>query len=346
MKILLTADPEVPVPPTLYGGIERVVDMLVHQLTQRGHEVGVVANRDSTTPAQLFGWPGTRSQRRWDSARNTVALWRAVRQFRPDVLHSFSRVLYMSPQLPTSLPKVMSYQRKPGRHQVASAVKLGGRTLAFTGCSEYLCREGRANGGMWTAIYNGVPLEKYTFQPGVASNAPLVFLSRVERLKGAHAAIEIARRTGNRLLIAGNHGTTGEDGDYWRDCILPHIGRNRIEYVGEVDDRQKNELLGSAAALVVPVEWNEPFGIVFAEALACGTPVVSRPLGALPEIVRHGIDGYLVDNVDEACAVVDRLTQIDRRECRARAESMFSASVVGGHYERLYNRIVTRQFTP
>jgi glycosyltransferase involved in cell wall biosynthesis len=342
VRILLTADPEVPVPPALYGGIERIVDMLVRQLVGRGHDVGLVAHRGSTAPAKLFPWPGTRSQCRWDSARNTVALWRAVQQFQPDVLHSFSRLLYMSPQLLTSLPKVMSYQRKPGRRQVASAVKLGGRTLMFTGCSEHICSEGRVGGGVWTAIYNGVPLEKYTFQPAVASDAPLVFLSRVERLKGAHAAIDIARRTGKRLLIAGNHGTNGEDGIYWRDCILPHIGKDRIEYVGEVDDAQKNELLGSAAALVVPVEWNEPFGIVFAEALACGTPVVSRPLGALPEIVRHGIEGYLVDNVDQACAAVDRLAGIDRRGCRARAESMFSASVIGGRYEMLYDCMVTR----
>jgi len=340
VKILLTADPEMPVPPKLYGGIERIVDLLVRELLARGHEVGLVANRESTAPAaRLFAWPGSRSQRPSDTARNTLALWAAVRQFRPDILHSFSRALYLLPLLPAALPKIMSYQRKPGTRQVACAAKLAGSSLVFTGCSEHICRQGRAGGGTWKAIHNGVRLDTYTFRPSVASDAPLVFLSRIERLKGAHVAIEIARRTGRRLVIAGNHGSDGEDGRYWADEVRPHLGKQGIEYVGSVDDTRKNELLGSAAALVVPIEWDEPFGIVFAEALACGTPVISRPRGSLPEIVRHGVDGYLVSDVDEACAAVERLPAIDRRECRLRAETMFSAGTVAGQYEALYHQL-------
>ncbi len=112
-------------------------------------------------------------------------------------------------------------------------------------------------------------------------DAPLCFLSRVESIKGADWAIEIARRTGHRLVIAGNHADSGAEGDYWRTKIEPWIGRDGIEYVGPVDDVQKNKVLGEARAMVVPIQWNEPFGIVFAEALGCGTPVISCPRGSL-----------------------------------------------------------------
>jgi glycosyltransferase involved in cell wall biosynthesis len=191
-----------------------------------------------------------------------------------------------------------------------------------------------------------VELEKYTFQPTVAEDdAPLVFLSRVERIKGAHTAIAAARQTGRRLLIAGNHGTTGEEGRYWQEEIVPYLGQDGIEYVGTLNDAQKNALLGKAAAMIVPIEWEEPFGIVFAEALACGTPVISCPLGALPEIVRHGIDGYLVNNLEQACTAIQNLPQIDRHNCRQRAEECFSASAIVAKYEQLYHSLIPANLT-
>ena len=342
MRILLTADPELPVPPQLYGGIERIVDLLITGLQTRGHTVGLVAHRDSTSPAaQVFPWPGLRSQQKLDTLRNTAALYSAVQQFQPDLIHSFSRVLYLLPLLTTRIPKVMSYQRRPSRRPVSWAAKLARGSLTFTGCSEHICRGGRLAGGVWHPIYNCVEIEKYTFQPTVTqSDAPLVFLSRVERIKGAHTAIAAALLTKRRLLIAGNHGTTGEEGRYWQEAIMPHLGRDGIEYVGPVNDAQKNALLGTAAAMIVPIEWEEPFGIVFAEALACGTPVISCPLGALPEIVRHSIDGYLVNSVESACTAIQNLPLIDRRNCRQRAEDCFSASVIVNKYEQLYHSIL------
>jgi glycosyltransferase involved in cell wall biosynthesis len=347
MRILLTADPELPVPPKLYGGIERIVDVLVRELRAHGHEVGLVAHRDSTVAAtKLFPWPGMRSQNRWDLLRNTFALWRAARQFKPDVLHSFSRVMYLLPLLRSRLPKVMSYQRKPSVQQIARASKLAGPSLAFTGCSEHICRQGRIGGGDWRAIPNFVETDKYTFQPSVAPDAPLVFLSRVERIKGAHTAIAVAKRAQRRLLIAGNHGLSGQEGRYWATEILPHVGQNGVEYIGPVDDVQKNKLLGQAAAMIVPIEWEEPFGIVFAEALACGTPVISCPRGALPEIVRDGVDGFLINTVEEACAAVAKLPAINRADCRRRAETEFSSEVVIGKYLELYAEIVHRGGKP
>ncbi|MEL7038528.1 MAG: glycosyltransferase [Cyanobacteria bacterium J06592_8] len=341
MKILLTADPELPVPPTLYGGIERIVDLLVTELRSRGHTIGLVAHRDSTSPAdQHFPWPGLKSQDQFDALQNTAALWSAVQKFKPDLLHSFSRVFYLLPLLNSSLPKVMSYQRATGGSSVKWATKIAKSSLTFTGCSEHICRQGRAGGGVWHPIHNCVEPEKFTFQPHVAEDAPLVFLSRIERIKGAHTAIKVAQKTGRRLLIAGNYSTIGEAGSYWENEILPHLGKNGIEYVGTVNDEQKNELLGQAAAMIVPIEWEEPFGIVFAESLACGTPVISCPRGALPEIVRLGVDGYLINTIEEACTAVENITKIDRSNCRQRVEEYFSTSAIVDQYEQLYCSLV------
>ena len=166
-------------------------------------------------------------------------------------------------------------------------------------------------------------------------DAPLVFLSRVER---------------SRVLTPPSPSPSGPGGvDHcWkprRDAGLNSItGREKlrrssargVEYVGPVDDAQKNSLLGEAAAMIVPIEWNEPFGIVFAEALACGTPVISCPRGALPEIVRPGTDGFFVNSVEEACEAVSNLDKIDRAACRKRAEEFFSLPVITAQYERLY----------
>jgi glycosyltransferase involved in cell wall biosynthesis len=343
MRVMLTADPELPVPPVTYGGIERIVADLVHGLRRRGHTVGLTARAGSTAEAdRCYAWPGVTSRGAWPTLKNGLALRRGVIDFRPDVLHSFSRLWYLVPLLPSRLPKVMSYQRAPSLRTTARARRLARKSLTFTGCSEYICRTGRPGGGRWEAIPNFVDPDRYTYRSAVPADAPLVFLSRVEPIKGAHLAIAVARRAGRRLLIAGNHADEGDNGRYWREEIVPHLGRDGIDYVGPVDDRQKDEMLGNAAALLVPVQWDEPFGIVFAEALACGTPVISCPRGALPEIVRDGREGFLADTVDRLVEAVGRLDEIDRAACRERVDKAFSASEVVRRYEQLYETVCNR----
>jgi glycosyltransferase involved in cell wall biosynthesis len=345
MRLLLTADPEIEVPPRLYGGIERIVDVLVRRLQAKGHQVGLVARAGSTCPADAFyPWPGQRSQSKTDSISNSLTLWKARRDFQPDLIHSFSRIAYLLPHLRGPVPLVMSFQRDPTPRTVGLAARLAAPgMLTFTGCSEYIARIGRPSGGEWLGIHNFADTENLHFSPSVPADAPLVFLSRVEEIKGAHWAIEIARRTGNRLIIAGNHSDSGPEGEYWRSKIVPEIGRDGVEYIGPVDDVQKDKLLGGARAMVVPIRWNEPFGIVFAESLACGTPVVSCPTGALPEIVRQGVDGFLIQSIEEACEAVGKLGAIDRATCRRRAVEHFSADAVLTRYLELYTRLVGRK---
>jgi glycosyltransferase involved in cell wall biosynthesis len=340
MRILITADPEIEVPPRLYGGIERIVDGLVRRLRARGHQVCLVAKPGSQCRADAFyAWPGASSLSRADTLANTWALWKAVRAFGPDVIHSNSRLAYLAPFLRGSIPIVMTFHRDPTLRTVGLAVKLAAPdVLRFTGVSDYIAACGRRAGGDWQSIPNFFEIDALKFSPSVAPDAPLCFLSRVESIKGAHWAIEIARRTGHRLVIAGNHAESGVEGHYWRNEVEPWIGGDGIEYVGPVDDVQKNRVLGAARAMVVPIQWDEPFGIVFAESLACGTPVISCPRGSLPEIVRQGVDGFLVNSIEEGCEAVAKLGTIDRAGCRRRAEQEYAPEVVVQRYCDLYER--------
>ncbi|MEO6053960.1 MAG: glycosyltransferase [Chthoniobacterales bacterium] len=344
MKILITADPELPVPPVYYGGIERIVDALVRALQVQGHTVGLMANAASTSPAsQLFGWPGTSSQAKTDTLKNIIGLSKAVHDFKPDVIHSFSRLAYLGPLLFAKIPKIMSYQRHVGGTQISTAARLAGNSLRFTGCSEFICRMGRPSGGEWHAIPNFVEPALCAFGATVEKDAPLVFLSRIESIKGVDLAIRIARRAGRRLILAGNHSVTGPEGDYWKQKVEPEIGHGGIEHVGEVNDVTKGPLLAAAAALLVPIQWDEPFGIVFAEALAAGTPVISCPRGALPEIVENGKHGFLINNEDEGVEACTKIGEISRADCRARVEEKFSLSVVSAQYTKLYESLLTKR---
>jgi glycosyltransferase involved in cell wall biosynthesis len=333
LHIALTADPEIPVPPRLYGGIERIVDMLAKGLVERGNKVTLFAHPDSASAGTHVPWPGGASQSRMDTLRNAACLYRHASAGTFDVLHSFSRLAYMMPLLPTKLPKIMSYQRAISPRTTSLALKLSRGTLEFTAISHWMMEPVKQI-GRWHMVPNGVPLDTYTFQPAVSDDAPLVFLGRIEEIKGPHLAIEIAKRTGSRLVIAGNIPADKQD---WFDAhIEPHIDGQQITHIGPVDDAAKNVLLGSAKAFLMPILWEEPFGIVMAEALACGTPVIGLRRGAVPEVVQDGVTGFVRDTVDELMGAVNRLDELSRAACRADTESRFSANAIVDRYLAVY----------
>ena len=347
MRILITADPYVPVPPVHYGGIERVIDMLVRELAARGHEVTLVAHPGSRTPARLiaYGHPPHvgRAARVRELAQLGGALWQARADV--DVIHSFGRLAALLPVLPLRrLPKIQSYQRDGVPWQsVGRALRLAGRSLLFTGCSASVYRSRAQHGsdaGEWRTIFNGVDSTRYDAQPCVASDAPLVFLGRLDPIKGAHDAIAIARQARRRLIIAGTKVTSGPDAGYFDREIAPHVDDDRVRFVGPVDDAAKNALLGSAAALLMPIGWEEPFGIVMAEAFACGTPVIAFARGSVPEVVRDGVNGFACRTVDGAVDAVGALGRIDRRVVRADCDARFGAPVIAHAYESLYHEMV------
>jgi glycosyltransferase involved in cell wall biosynthesis len=343
MRILLVADPILPVPPRLYGGIERIVARLIAELRARGHTVALAALGDSSQPVDaLFPWPALRVGHRLDTVRNALALRRAVRAFRPDVVHSFARLAYLLPLLPSRLPKIMSYQRDPGARQTAPASRWArGASLTFTGCSEHIAARGRIAGGTWHAIPNFA--DTGVLHPDASpppDDAPLVFLSRLDRIKAPHLAIAIARLARRRIILAGNRAETGPDAVYFDREVAPLIDGRDVTWTGPVDDAAKRTLLASAHAMLVPVQWDEPFGIVFAEALACGCPVISCPRGALPEIVDEGVTGFLIHDIHEGAAAVGRIGSLSREACRRAAVERFSPVAVAARYEALYQSLL------
>jgi glycosyltransferase involved in cell wall biosynthesis len=341
LRIVMTVDPELAVPPRHYGGIERVVDMLARGLTERGHEVHLFANPASTVPVNVRGYRGLRSGLLADTLRNALDLRRFIEQVGDvDVVHSFGRLAYLLPVMRHVVPKIQSYQRPVTRRVVRTAALLGGRGISFSACSEACAAPARTAGGRWFVIHNGVPLETYTFSSSVPDDAPLVFLGRVERIKGAHTAIEVARRSGRRLLITGNRADSGPEREYFEREIAPHCDGHNVVYLGPRDDAQKNALLGGAAALLFPIEWEEPFGIVMAEALACGTPVIGARRGAVPEVVEDGRTGFVSESIDDMVDAVRHLPRIDRGACRATFEARFSDRVIVDRYEAMYRTCI------
>ncbi len=338
MRIALTADPELPVPPRLYGGIERIVDMLARGLEARGHEVTLLAHADSRTAGTLIPWPGRASRELFDTARNAAVLAREVVRGRFDLVHSFSRIAYLTPILPLPIPKLMTYQRDISPRTVRLGHALSRGTLSFSAISRGMMRDVERI-GRWAMIPNGVALATYPFSPRVSDDAPLVFLGRIEEIKGPHLAIEIARRAGASLIIAGN---VPEAHLAWFEAhVAPHVDGDRVRYVGPVNDVQKSQLLGRARALLMPILWEEPFGIVMAEAMACGTPVLGLDRGAVAEVVDDRVTGFVRRDIDGLVEAVSRIGEIDRAACRARVRSLYSDGAVVEAYLGLYRKLIS-----
>lgn len=340
LRILLTADPELPVPPRLYGGIERVIDMHVRELVARGHDVTLAAHPASVVPCRLVPYGGTSSGSRADTCRNMLTIARTVAGGGFDIVHSFGRLAYLMPLLAMPIPKLMTYQRAITPRSVAWGSRLSRGTLHFSAISRWMMAN-VLDRERWHLVYNGVPVSSYDFVPQVEAQAPLAFLGRIEFIKGPHVAIEVARRSGRRLVIAGNVPAGHEV--YFEEAIRPHLDGRQVTYIGAVDDRQKSELLGSAAAFLMPILWEEPFGIVMAEAMACGTPVLGLNRGAVPEVVENGVTGFVECNLEGLIAAVGRIPQIRRQACRERVEQLFSGRAVTDAYLRVYGEMLAEK---
>ncbi|MNK56819.1 Spore coat protein SA [compost metagenome] len=334
MKIAITADPEIAVPPLYYGGIERIIDMLIHELTRLGHDITLFANKESSVPCQLKPYLTSGNGIR-DIAKNSWLITKNCVQHKYDIVHSFGRLAYLLPILPLKIPKLMSYQREPTLLQIKRANLLAAKnSLRFTGCSHYISNQIRPF-AISDTVYNGVNFEKYKFSEIIESDAPLTFLGRIEPNKGAHTAIEIALKANKRLVIAGN--VSKEHENYFAAAIKPFLG-DQISYIGPVNDEQKSDLLSNSAAFLMPIHWNEPFGIVMVEAMACGTPVFGLSRGAVPEVVENGITGYHTQNLPELIDFISKPHHISRRNVYERAKLRFSAEEITSCYLNIYQK--------
>lgn len=336
MKILITADPFIPVPPIHYGGIERILDMIIKEYIIAGHEVTLIAHPDSKPYKGCNFIPYSSANDK--VIANTLLITKTYFKYKFDVIHSFSRLLYLFPLLPFGVQKIMSYQREPTLSQIQKAVSLAKKnTIAFTGCSNYISNQISEVGKSYT-VYNGVPLELFHFNPTVEIDAPLLFLGRIEHIKGTHVAIEIAKKTNRKLIIAGN--IPDGQSEYFEEKVKPFLDEN-INYIGPVNDVQKNQLYQSSAAFLMPILWNEPFGIVMAEAMACGTPVIGFARGSVPEVVKDSVTGFACNTLDEMISAVNNIGSISRLNVRREAEERFSAKIISEEYLKLYKERIS-----
>lgn len=336
LKIAITADPQLPVPPKLYGGIERIINMIIDIYIYQGHEVTLFAHKDSKANCKIIFYRGT-NHSALSAITNSFIISKHLLTHNFDVIHSFGRLAYIVSTLPLKIPKLMSYQREPTISQVKKAILLARKnSLFFSGCSNYITDLMKPYTQAYT-IYNGIPLNKFTNTATVSVDAPLVFLGRIEPIKGTHIAITLSQLTQKKLIIAGN--ITTEHQAYFDQQILPHLG-NHISYIGDVNDQQKDQLLQNALALLMPVQWDEPFGIVMAEAMACGTPVIGFGRGAIPEVIIDGKTGFYGDTLEELCLAINKVHQLDRTLIRQKTADRFSAEVIANEYLNLYQKII------
>jgi len=328
------------VPPKLYGGTERVVSFLTEELVQLGHEVTLFASGDSETKAKLIpSCPSAlwRDPTCKDTLPYHVRLMELVFQdvSRYDVIHFHSDYLHLPLLRRSWCPNVTTLHGCLNVPEVKTLFAEYGEAPLVSISDDQRRPIPAAN---WQAtVYHGLPRNLHTFRDTPAEY--LAFLGRVSPEKGLERAIEIARVAGRKLKVAAK--IYPEERDYYKETIEPlfHESRSFVEFIGEVGGRDKDEFLGNAFALLFPIDWPEPFGLVMIEAMACGTPVIAWRRGSVPEVVEESVTGFIVESVDEAVQAVERIDWLNRRECRMVFEERFDASRMARDYVEVYRRL-------
>jgi len=332
-------DPGIPVPPTLYGGHERLVYLFAEEYKKLGHEVTLLAGPKSHCSGKtvIFG-TNDLGQSKWIRLKEAGFVWKYLRQnhYNFDLIHNFGRLIYLLPVLNSPVKKIMSYGRKVAPFGIKTVNKLPNKHLIFSACSDYCVNTGNV-AGKWATVYNAIDFGAYNATKLIANDAPLVFLSRLDKIKGPHIAINMALKSGNKLIIAGNEPSTPDNIAYYNEFVLPFIDQKQIVYVGPVNDAQKNELLGKSKAMLFPLSGDEAFGLVMIEAMACGTPVIAFNHAAAPEVIDEGISGFIVNSEEDMLIAVEKIPLIDRNKCRQIAEQRFDVKVVAAAYLNLFN---------
>jgi glycosyltransferase involved in cell wall biosynthesis len=338
MPIAVIAPPWYSVPPSGYGGIEWVVALLADGLTDRGHEVTLFAPPGSETqavlvppleevpPEELIGDP-------WYEAAHAVSAYQRAHEF--DLLHDHTGPVGASIGAMSDAPTVHTLHGPftPQAHMLYSRVA---RRHWFVAISESQKSTAPENLRWAGVVYNGIPMDRYPFRE--AKDDFLFFLGRADEEKAPHLAIEAARLAGRRLVMCVTTKNERER-SYWAEQVEPILGDD-VEVHGECTHDQKADLLSRAAALLFPIQWPEPFGLVMTEAMACGTPVVAWRNGSVPEVVADGETGFIVSSVEEMAAAIDRVGDLDPHAMRSRVQERFSAEAMVAGYEHVYQRIL------
>jgi glycosyltransferase involved in cell wall biosynthesis len=336
MKIAQVAPLYEAVPPRLYGGTERVVAHLTEALIDLGHEVTLFASADARTRATLAA---TRAQAirldpaplKSDLAAHLTLLHEVRRRKdRFDIIHFHVDMVHF-PFFEDIAPRTLTTLH--GRLDLTDLPEVYRRWARYPLASISDAQRADLPFASWAGtVYHGIPETLFAFSPAPAGY--LAFLGRICPEKGVDRAIRIARRLGVKLRIAAK--VDAADTAYFEADIRPLLDDPLIEFIGEIGDDQKAAFLGEAEALLFPIDWPEPFGLVMIEAMACGTPVVAYRRGSAPEVIDEGVTGFLADDEEEAASAVIRARALDRREIRRRFERRFSAVAMARAYLDLY----------
>ena len=335
------------VPPQLYGGTERVVSWLTEELVALGHDVTLFASGDSRTTARL-------------TPACPISLWRDpnVRETLPqhirmlelvshdlshfDVVHFHCDYIHFPLVRRLPCANVTTLHGQVYLHDV-EALFNEFHELPFVSISN--AQRKPLPGANWRAtVYHGLPRNLHAFQP--RRGEYLAFLGRISPEKRLDRAIEIAKAAGVRLKVAAK--IYDEDRPYFQNTIEPLLKQSQsfVDFVGEVGGERKDEFLGNALGLIFPIDWAEPFGLVMIESLACGTPVVAWRNGSVPEIIEHGVTGFVVDSIADAIACVRRIPEISRDACRRAFEERFDSRRMAREYLAVYRRLITGRSAP
>jgi glycosyltransferase involved in cell wall biosynthesis len=334
MRIALIAPPWYTIPPSGYGGIEWVVALLADGLTDRGHDVTLFAAPGSDTRARLVSPlheepPSDAIGDPWYEASHIVSVYEHGDEF--DILHDHTGPVGVSVGALSDCPTIHTLHG-PFTEQTLMLYRRVARQHWFVAISESQRSMAPPDLRWAGVVYNGILMERYPLRED--KDDFLFFLGRADEEKAPHLAIEAARRAGRRLVMCVTTKNERER-SYWAANVEPILGDD-VEVHGECPNDQKTDLLARAAALLFPIQWDEPFGLVMTEAMACGTPVVAWRNGSVPEVVADGETGFIVESVDEMAAAVERVGDLDPHVMRSRVEQHFSADAMVTGYERAY----------
>lgn len=337
MRIALVAPLYESVPPKRYGGTERVVHYLAEELVRRGHEVTLYATGDSRTSANLRAVCPAPLRSCADSqdlcayhVLQQGMVYREAEEYDLIHCHAEFRALPFAGLVRT--PTISTNHNRLDTPDCLELTRL--YPEANLTSLSYSQRNPIPHANWVGNVYNAVPVEEFAFSPWHGSY--LVFLGRMSPEKGPETAIEVAKRVGMPLKIAAK--VNGFERDYFEQVLRPKMDHPLVEFLGEVDEAEKQDLLSGAYALLFPIRWPEPFGLVMIEAMACGTPVLAFGCGAVPEILEHDTTGFICADVDEMVARCTDVASLDRRACRRRVLARFSVAAMVDGYEAAYRR--------